>query len=100
MSMVGERLSSSFCPTLPRSLHRLLRLRDLLPGPPFQLGRDVVVDPLLIPPLHGQHCDAIEIDAEMQVVAGGKARLTCLAEDLPLGDRIALLNVDRTEMAV
>src|SRR5512134_212430 len=96
----SERLSPSFSPALPRSLHRLLRLRDLLPAPPFQLGLDVFVDPLLVPPLHGQHRDTIEIDPEMQVVAGGKPRLTRLAEDLALGDGIARVDVDRTEMAV
>ena len=36
----------------------------------------------------------------MQVVAGGKPRLTRLAEDLALGDGIARLDVDRAEMAV
>src|SRR5262245_20828522 len=96
----GARLSPSFSATLPRSLHWLLRLRDLLPAPSFQLRLDVFVDPLLVPPFHGQYRDAIEVDPEMQVVAGGKPRLTRLAEDLALGDRIARLDVDRTEMPV
>ena len=62
-----ERLSPSSSATFPRSLHRLLRLRDLLPGVPLQLGRDVLVDPLLVPPLHGQHRDAVEIDPAQPV---------------------------------
>src|SRR6185436_4045702 len=86
--------------TLPRSLRRLLRLRDLLPASSLQLGPDVLVDPLLVPPLHGQHRDAIEIDPEMQMVAGGQPRLACLAKDLPLGDGIARVHVDRAEVPV
>src|SRR4030095_5432341 len=50
-------LAPPLSPALARSLHRLLRLGDLLPAAPFKLWRDVVVDPLLIPPLPRQPRD-------------------------------------------
>ena len=48
----------------------------------------------------GSTAIAIEIDPEMQVVAAGKPGLAGLAEDLPLRDRIAGLDVDRLQMAI
>src|SRR5262245_16184454 len=91
----GKRLAPLLSSALPRRLRQLLRLRDLLPATPLGLGLDVVVDPLLVPPLDRQHRDAIEIDPEVQMVADGEPRLAGLAEHLALADGVALLDVDR-----
>src|SRR5215831_5549432 len=85
---------------LPCRLRLLLRLCDLLPAMPFELGLDVVVDPLLVPPLNRQHRDTIEIDAEVQVVPGGEPGLARLAERLALCNGVPLLDVDRAQVPV
>ena len=81
------------------------RLRFLSPGNglaavAFQLRLDIVGDPFRVPPLDRQDRDAVEIDAEVKVVAGRKPRLAGLAEDLPLRHRVAVLYVDGTHVAV
>src|SRR6266852_8382293 len=78
----------------------LLRLGDLLATAPLELRRDVVVDPLLVPPLDGQDRDSIEIDAVVQVIARGEAGFAGLADDLALGDGIADLHLDRAQVSV
>src|SRR6185295_14305938 len=89
-------------PALARRLARgrRLRLRDLIAAPALELGLDVVVDPLGVPPLHRQDGDALQIDAVVQMIAAREAGLPRPAEDLPLLDRLAVLDLDRAQMAV
>src|SRR6185436_12671822 len=93
-------LAPALARALARGLRRLLRLGDLLAGAALELGRDVVVDPLRVPPLHRQHRHAGEVDAEVQVVARGEAGLAALAEGLLRLHRVAGLHLDRAEVAV
>src|SRR5471030_2298706 len=79
---------------------RLLRYSDRVAALTFELGTDIVVDPLLIPPLHRQHGDPVQIDSKVQMIAGGQAGLAGLADDLPLLDRIAGLDVDGTQVTI
>lgn len=79
---------------------RLLRFSDRFAALTFELGIDIVVDPLLIPPLHRQNGDPVQIDAIVQMIASGQAGLAGLADDLPLLDRIADLDVDGTQVTI
>src|SRR5262249_59468021 len=94
--------TDALAPALAHAAARRLCLcrRDLLAAAAFQFRRDVAADPLPVPPLHGQDRDAVEIDAEVQVVAAGEAGLAGLAEDLALLDLVADLDVDRAQVAV
>src|SRR6185503_20619155 len=65
-----------------------------------QLRRDVVVDPLRIPPLHRKNRYAMQIDAVMQVVAGGEPGLPGSADDVPLLNSLSDFHVDLAEMTV
>src|SRR5688572_23194353 len=81
-------------------LLRLLRHGDLLAAQPLQLRGDVVADPLSVPPFHGQDRYAVQVDAIVQVVAGGEAGLAGAADDVALLDLVARLHVDRAEVRV
>ena len=59
-----------------------------------ELGLDVVSDPLLVPPFHRQDRQAVKINTEMEMIAGGESGLAGLANDLSLFDRVADFNVD------
>src|SRR3990170_3481517 len=79
---------------------RLLRFGDRFAALTFELRLDVVVDPLLVPPLHRQNGDPVQIDAVVQMIARGQSGFARLAEDLPLLDRIADLDVDGAQVAI
>src|SRR5687768_4337359 len=57
-----------------RFARRLLRLGDLFAAVTFQLRRNVVVDPLLVPPLDREDGNAVQVDAVVEVIAGGESR--------------------------
>src|SRR5919109_171333 len=77
-----------------------LRGRDLFAATAFELRADVVVDPLRVPPFDRQHGDAVEIDAEVQVVARRETRLAALAHDLARLDLVADLDVDLAKVPI
>src|SRR5688500_7902890 len=72
---------------------RTLRFGDRLAALTCELGADVVLDPLRVPPLDRQDGDAVQIDAIVQMIAGSKPGLARLAKDLPLAHRIADLDI-------
>src|SRR6185369_11754484 len=97
----ADPVTGWLAPALARRLaRRRLRLGDLFAAPALELGLDVVVNPLRVPPLDRQDCDAVQIDAEVQMIAAGEAGLAGLAQDLLLLDRVALLHVDGAQVAV
>ena len=61
---------------------------------------DVILDPVGIPPLFGVDLDAVELHAEVDVVAAGHAGLAALAQDLALFDKVAFVDGDFAEVAV
>src|SRR3990170_3740111 len=79
---------------------RLLRFGDRFAALTFELRLDVVVDPLRVPPLHRQNGGPMQIDAIVQMIARGQSGLARLAEDLPLLDRIADLDVDGAQVGI
>src|SRR5688572_21488851 len=79
---------------------RFLRFMDRRASVTFQLRLDVVVYPLLVPPLDRQDRDPVQVNAEVEMVAGRESRLARLAQNLPLLDRLTVLDVDGAQMAI
>jgi hypothetical protein len=77
-----------------------LRFRCAFAGQAVEFGLNIVLDPFLIPPFHRQDRDAVKIDAEVQVIAAGKAGFAGLADGLSLLDLVADFDVGGTQMLI
>src|SRR5271163_3381960 len=66
----------------------------------FQPFGDVVFNPVSVPPFFGVDLDAVELHAEVDVVAAGHPRLTALAHDLAALHQVALMHRDLAQVAV
>ena len=69
----GSHFMTGLAPPFPRALAGLLHVGDLLVAHALEFRLDIVLDPLRVPPLHGQDRDAMQVDAVVEVVAGGEA---------------------------
>src|SRR5579859_3208645 len=62
--------------------------------------RDVVLNPVRIPPFLGVDLDAIELHGEVDVIAAGHARHAALAHYLAALHHVALVQVEVAHVAV
>src|SRR5215472_13944477 len=62
--------------------------------------RNVVLNPMWIPPFLRIDLDAVELHREMNVVAPGHAGLATQAHHLALLHRIAVMDINSAEMAI
>ncbi len=67
---------------------------------PIEFRLDVVLDPFLVPPLDRQDGDAVQVNAEVKVVAHGKPGFAGFADELLLLDLIAHFDVDGAQVRV
>src|SRR5579864_7868369 len=61
---------------------------------------DVILDPVLVPPLHRIHLDAVDLHGEVQVVARGQARGSAISHDLAALHAITLLDAQLAQVAI
>src|ERR1700680_1403158 len=84
-------------PLMPLSLSRRLDPSQSLSLHPVL---DVIFDPVLVPPLHWVHLDAVDLHGEMQVVARGEARRSALAHGLAARHHVAFLHAEFAQVTV
>src|SRR5690348_1378224 len=63
-------------------------------------ARDVILDPVRVPPLFRVNLDAFQLHAEMNVVASCHAGHSTFSHYLSAFDRITLMDVDLAQMAI
>src|SRR6266566_4206978 len=64
------------------------------------LAQDAVVDPVLVPPFDGIRLYAVDLHAEVQVVAARESGGAAQTHDLAFLDHVAGLHIDLIQVAV
>jgi hypothetical protein len=62
--------------------------------------RNVIFDPVAVPPFLRVNLDAIELHAEVNVVASGHSRLAARAHDLASFHQVAFVHINLAQVAV
>ena len=63
-------------------------------------SRDVILNPVCVPPFLGIDLNAVELHREMDAVASGHASLAAHAHHLTLLHRVAFMDINPAEVAI
>ena len=90
---------------MPSAVSCMCRGTDALPTSVVEPGqvytfRNVILNPVAVPPFFRVNLDAIELHAEVNMVASGHSGLTAGAHDLASFHHIAFVHINLAKVAV